>query len=488
MYTATPRRPAGFTLAELLVVIAILLLISVATLPVALVALSEREVSDAASTVQANFAVVQSRAVASGEAQGIRLLPDPTLNGVVTPILASNRMIALSTPPDHAAGQVTLKAFARPDATLGISVTCLGVFEQKTDPVTGVPMPPTGWYYNIRQGDSIRFGDASPTYTIAGPMTTFFQTGLAGSAVINPERFVNLDDPIGGTQFRSYPGSTQPPGMEILWVLNGRDDDGDGYIDEAFDGIDNDGDGITDPGFNGIDDDKDGIVDNPGELLIGIPSGGTIYTGTEFELEELVGISFSSTTVVKYDISRRPYVAPDAREVSLPADAVIDLTTSTRYLTGGRSERSRVPVDAATGYVDLVVYPNGEVIPSTPWGFRSAKTSAFPFYYLWIAERRDVVEPIATASGTPSYPLSLPLPEGKALPTDTRRMEGERRMVTISPNTGHASVSEIPFFATDFNLAGTDLTLVDFNGDGTEETAGIDVPFLEPIRHQQTGE
>ena len=51
-------------------------------------------------------------------------------------------------------------------------------------------------------------------------------------------------------------------------------------------------------------------------------------------------------------------------------------------------------------------------------------------------------------------------------------------MVTISPNTGHASVSEIPYFATDFNITG-DFTLVDFDGDGTEETAGIDVPFLE---------
>ncbi len=34
-------------------------------------------------------------------------------------------------------------------------------------------------------------------------------------------------------------------------VVNGQDDDGDGWVDEGFDGIDNDGDGVIDPGFNG---------------------------------------------------------------------------------------------------------------------------------------------------------------------------------------------------------------------------------------------
>ncbi len=55
-------------------------------------------------------------------------------------------------------------------------------------------------------------------------------------------------------QQRSAPAYPTGPGSsnaEFLILLNGKDDDNDGFTDEIFDGIDNDGDGIIDPGFNG---------------------------------------------------------------------------------------------------------------------------------------------------------------------------------------------------------------------------------------------
>jgi hypothetical protein len=66
--------------------------------------------------------------------------------------------------------------------------------------------------------------------------------------------------------------------FETLILVNGRDDNGNGYVDESFDGLDNDGDGITDPGYNGLDDNGDGVVDEFAELAIG--------GGLEFEPEQ----------------------------------------------------------------------------------------------------------------------------------------------------------------------------------------------------------
>jgi len=68
------------------------------------------------------------------------------------------------------------------------------------------------------------------------------------------------------------------------WLTNGRDDDGDGSIDEADeigDGIDNDNDGMIDEAgvedaflIDGIDNDGDGDVDEPDEAGDGIDNDG----------------------------------------------------------------------------------------------------------------------------------------------------------------------------------------------------------------------
>src|SRR5271157_2115594 len=75
------RRP-GFTLIELLVVILIILLVSTVTLPSIISAMSHRQVSEAARVLQAALVGARDSAIHNNAISGIRLLPDPTINGI----------------------------------------------------------------------------------------------------------------------------------------------------------------------------------------------------------------------------------------------------------------------------------------------------------------------------------------------------------------------------------------------------------------------
>ena len=81
------RRQAGrrgFTLIELLVVILIILLVSAVVLPTVLPAISHRQVSEAARILQGALAGARDTAINNNAPAGIRLLPDPVLNGQST--------------------------------------------------------------------------------------------------------------------------------------------------------------------------------------------------------------------------------------------------------------------------------------------------------------------------------------------------------------------------------------------------------------------
>jgi hypothetical protein len=282
--------------------------------------------------------------------------------------------------------------------------------------------------------------------------------------------------------------------------MNGKDDDGDGWIDEECDGIDNDGDGYTDPGFNGLDDNNNGQIDEPAELAI----------GNEFEAEVFLGgqANLTGTTSSPYTIFRRPVVSPGARETTLPAGVVIDMTT---FNVGAASlvgypallpERSRLPVDPFTNYVDIMIDQTGRVIPpgaGMDGGFSSfgnSPLSNYPFYHFWLTEREGVVAPfygtqtrqvnginllttIPTATpsyrngGTPPFNV-LPMPNGTPNYTPpsaaqvtgpyTPYLTGERRLVTLFVKTGQITSNSIQ----NFNGADTNAPFYDAQA-GTKE-------------------
>lgn len=518
-----PDRPA-FTLVELLVVIVIIILVSVASLPAILPALNNRRVSEGSRVFQAVLAGVRDQAIRANEPRGIRLLPDPVLN---TPAqLAANRMVAIEPAPDYSEGAISIGGDPAQVAAAGNPLATsvapflpfqpaaadtsstptsyvvvngtdprLRVLQAATMPTVGVPAgipnAPTGWYYNLRQGDKILIGDTGRYYTIAGPMTR-------GPGAGNVERYINYDPNFSSSNPNSTPPATAPypTPPETLLLVNGQDDDGDGWIDEGFDGIDNDGDGVIDPGFNGIDDDKDGQVDEIDELFFaanGFPMGG------EYEQEQFLAAQLTSAqgsgffTSQPYLVKRRPVISPQAKEVLLPDGVVIDLTTwnapSITPSTGATlPERSRVPVDPFTLSVDIMLSPSGQVIQAGA-GQASGEmnslspTSNMPFYHFWITDRTDVFpanmwgdpqaqfaqpgnanspilsqvpRPNPSSTANPAQYYLLPMPEGTTSttggaaytggPTGDRFLKGERRLVTLFARTGQITSTRIELF------------------------------------------
>ena len=118
-----PRsRTRGFTLVELLVVLTIILLVSAATLPTVIAALSHREVSESARILQAALVGAHDAAIRANEPRGIRLLPDPALTqppfsvaaGAGVPgtlSLAYNRFVPIQPAPQYNDGLVAVRAF-----------------------------------------------------------------------------------------------------------------------------------------------------------------------------------------------------------------------------------------------------------------------------------------------------------------------------------------------------------------------------------------
>ncbi len=462
------RRPAGrrgFTLIELLVVILIILLVSAVVLPTVLPAISHRQVSEAARILQGALAGARDAAINTNSPAGIRLLPDPVFNGInpstatlePTRILAANRYIPIQLAPDYSEGKASvIRDTVTPFGGLGflpypngqlIYYPGGGLMVEECpvylDPINGwLPNSPTSWFWNVRVGDRIQLGASSQTYVVVGPM-----------AQANPELFVNIGLP--GSEVpnyvltRAYPDSLPPTNapaykVEYLLLVNGKDDNSNGYVDDGWDGIDNN---LPYELANNLPQ----LTDDPIEWEPETWLGSLVNPPTlPPPLAPLTGILNQS-----YIITRRAVVSPGSRESPLPSNVVVDLTTwnPSAFGTGYVSERSRLPVDPTTGNVDILLYPNGTVVPTTEYSSPSSFGMNSAFYHFWLAERGDLYDPVANAK----VPYLLPMVAGSTYPggtvypnandpLGTRALTGERRLMTLYTRTGQLVTNQVETF------------------------------------------
>jgi prepilin-type N-terminal cleavage/methylation domain-containing protein len=500
---------AGYTLVELLVVILIILLLSAAALPAILPAINGQRVGSAAEIVYGELTRAHDEAVRANAPRGIRLLPDDS-NG--RNVLTSSRLVAIESGPDYREGEVTgffqvppyqivnpqdqYQQYPPPQSLPqylpngpyqpdGNAYPYLVVHEDKWynvfDPTSGtyittVPKTPTAWFYNLRQGDKFSISGSSAVYTIAGP------TGNPAVPGSNPDQLINF-----GPRYISNPSGTDSDGdgaqdFEFLFLVNGNDDDGDGYIDEGFDGINNDGDyypsgpfagqPVIDPGFNGIDDDQNGLIDDAPELYLHINADGSVvYPGNPFglpdggfppgftplpnEFEQEAFIPTEPSAGTEYVVSRRPVLSTRSREVALPTNVVVDLTT-----WNTTQERSRLPVDPFAKTVDILIYPNGRVTTMSA-NSNVAPQLDLPFYHIWLAELDDVYEPQAPPNTGIGQVNTLPMDRNaipneinsfnankrtQVYPPDWPTLQANRRLISINTQTGQILTNRVEQF------------------------------------------
>lgn len=429
----------------------IILLVSLVALGSgALTAFNHREVSAAGRLLQGALVGARDKAIHDGQPCGIRLLPDPTypitwINGQINPytILAYNRIVPIDSAPEYSEGAVTiikgstatnyLPAISNPAGNPLFLPTI--VLEEALLDSNGFPNAPTSWFWNVRVGDKVQVGGAGPWYTVIGPM---YQGPNAG----NSELFVN----VGGV------GTPSPlPGREFLLLVNGLDDNSNGWIDEGFDGVDNDG-------VNGVDD-----------------------AGEWVETESWQGAAANGVFSASYTIRRRLAPASAARQVDLPTSMVID--ASTALLT---RERSRLPVNPMTGYVDIVLNPDGTVVPTVVYSSPSSFNMGESFYHFWLAERSDLADVRTTGAGASLAPVSLGatstqvfyLPVPKPGGTDAGaysgpQLKGSFSLLTLFARTGNLVSTETPPFDDPVAAA------------SSARPFNVNLPFLAPQQGQR---
>jgi prepilin-type N-terminal cleavage/methylation domain-containing protein len=392
------RQGRGFTLVELLVVIVIVALVSIVVIPTVVTSLGEWQVVGAVSRLQAALVAARDRAALTGNPAGIRLLPDPSIplvrltDGRLDPSapLALGSWVVMAPAADYAEGLVSI--VSGPPSGYALPFPCL-LLEQAPRDARGLSAAPTSWWWNVRVGERVRINGGGRQYTVVGPMAI-------GPAAGNVEMFVNAGPP--GTP--SILDRGQGP-VEFLFLVNGRDDDGDGYTDDGFDGIDND--------LNGAVDDA-----------------------MEWESEVWDAALAGGVTAVPYVIRRRPAPVPSALAEGLPAGVVIDCTT---WATS--RERSRCLLDPYTGVVELLVNPDGSLVQQMLYSTPASLPMAAAFVHLWVCERGAIAAPAA------SGPPYLPMPSGTpGRPSMAPPLEGERRLVSIHARTGRVSVHHLESF------------------------------------------
>ena len=476
--TRCGRSSGGFTLVEMLVVITIILLVSAVTLPVIVPALTNRQVGESARILQAALSGARDAAIRANAPRGIRLLPDTAPGFNIPPrynsgtlaepgVLTFSRMIPIEPGPEYHQGRAQIVSDTiRINDTTGTYTYYYspypypggtysnypnGLYTDNTTTVKGkvlrleenafttggIPNNPTSWWWNIRVGDKLRIDDSGQYYTVVGPLT--IQPNNINTLGQNPELFVNDGQPgnvRATSSLQQNYGGNGLVGIEFLYLVNGQDDDHDGYIDDGWDGVDNNM-------LNGID---DIVTDNAS----GLPGSANNYGEWENEiwLGSLDGQNKTLTAPkfdIRYTITRRPVPSPSAREIALPGATVIDATT-----WNSTTERSRLPIDPANRTVDIMVNQSGEVVSTFPYSNPASFNITGSFYHFWIADRSDVADPGTTLT----FP-SLPMVEGSPGYTGTVFLKKDRVLLTLFTKSGllvtnsiesfDASDSELPY-------------------------------------------
>ena len=450
------RRQAGrrgFTLIELLVVILIILLVSAVVLPTVLPAISHRQVSEAARILQGALVGARDTAINNNAPAGIRLLPDPVLNGINPATDWSARWTPTRDPglqpvhPDPARAGLLGGA-----CQCGSGTSCT----LSTSPI------PTRRTSSTRRPRALRSDD-------------LLSRGNQRDAL---PRAVGLSDPTAPTCSTRRPPGTGTSGLATRSSSTTRES---GTPSSARCTS-------TTPSCSSTS----AIPGRRLPLLRTLAtarlttrsssSSSTAWTttrtatwttagtaSTTMETGSSTKSSASSVTIhwrsgsrsrpgrarslnverdhqnIPYTITRRPVVSPGSRETPLPSNVVVDLTTwnaDSVSAHGYVSERSRLPVDPTTGYVDILLNPNGTVVPTTEYSSPSSFGMNSAFYHFWLAERGDLFDPVATPGAFPTCcrwcpeRLSVPIPTPTIALRQPVRLKGERRLITLFTRTG----------------------------------------------------
>ena len=262
---AVRRCGGGFTLIELLVVILIILLVSAVALPVVLPALSHRQVSEAARMLQGALVGARDSALHNGTPSGIRLLPDPAFplvyrcdTGQIDPTqpLAANRIIPIEAAPEYSEGMLSLRDCRRTSRSTFRTrrSTAGGSTRLRTTPCTGNDVPATcswsrkSWCVNgtgsLNKSDLVvlehpgrrQAADQRLRALVHGRRADGRDAAARQFRAVRERGAAGTQSPFRGS---CKAGATSPVNPEFLFLVNGLDDNKNGWIDEGYDGVDN---------------------------------------------------------------------------------------------------------------------------------------------------------------------------------------------------------------------------------------------------------
>ena len=93
--------------------------------------------------------------------------------------------------------------------------------------------------------------------------------------------------------------------------------------------------------------------------------------------------------------------------------------------------------------MDILLNPNGTVVPTTEYSSPSSFGMNSAFYHFWLAERGDLFDPVAN----PGVPYLLPQVQNVDTPAgETRFLKGERRLLTLFTRTGAINTNQVETF------------------------------------------